>query len=98
MTKPFRFGVQLGGAIGLRVRDKRAIEDLGYSTLFMPDHFEKSSCRYPDRDGGRGHHDAEDRRVVFDNDYKHPATLRRNGRRSICSPTGGSSSASARAG
>ena len=49
MTKPFRFGVQLGGAESATAwRDKaRKIEDLGYSTLFMPDHFGEELAPMP---------------------------------------------------
>src|SRR5437764_76120 len=41
MTKPFRFGVQTAKAAdGKAWRDQaRQIEDLGYSTLWIPDHF-----------------------------------------------------------
>ena len=61
MTKPFRFGVQMsqvGSATAWR--DKaRKLEDLGYSTLFMPDHFGEELAPLPgDRDGGRAHDDA----------------------------------------
>ena len=47
MTKPFRFGVQIANATRpRRWRDKaRKLEDLGYSTLFMPDHFGDTSSR-----------------------------------------------------
>jgi probable F420-dependent oxidoreductase len=78
MAKPFRFGVQtsqLGSAASWR--DKaRKLEDLGYSTLFMPDHFGEELAPMPAiamaaastttlRVGS----------LVFDNDYKHPAIL-----------------------
>ena len=41
MTRPFRFAVQVSTApTGKAWRDKaRQVEDLGYSTLYMPDHF-----------------------------------------------------------
>jgi probable F420-dependent oxidoreductase len=78
MSKPFRFGVQvsqLGSSASWR--DKaRKLEDLGYSTLFMPDHFGEELAPLPAiamaaastttlRVGS----------LVFDNDYKHPAIL-----------------------
>jgi probable F420-dependent oxidoreductase len=75
---PFRFGVQLSKAeSGAAWRDTaRTIEDLGYSTLFIPDHFEDqfgplvaltvaaeatSSLRVGS--------------LVFGNDYRHPVVL-----------------------
>ena len=44
MTKPFRFGVQASGAFGSRqewVELARRVEDLGYSSLSLPDHFDE---------------------------------------------------------
>jgi probable F420-dependent oxidoreductase len=76
--RPFRFAVQLSGAHdGKSWRETaRKIEDLGYSTLFIPDHFgdqwgpmvaltvaaEATSAL---RVGS----------LVFDNDYRHPVVL-----------------------
>jgi probable F420-dependent oxidoreductase len=78
MTRPFRFGVQVSQAgSAAEWRDKvRKVEDLGYSTLFMPDHFGQELAPMPAiamaaaltttlRIGS----------LVFDNDYKHPAIL-----------------------
>ncbi len=78
MPGPFRFGVQVSqGESMADWRDKaRKIEDLGYSTLFMPDHFGQELAPMPAiamaaastttlRVGS----------LVFDNDYKHPAIL-----------------------
>ena len=78
--RPFRFGVQLAGAgDGDEWRDKaRRIEDLGYSTLFMPDHFGTqwaplvalttvAEATTTLRIGS----------LVFDNDYRHPVELAR---------------------
>jgi probable F420-dependent oxidoreductase len=79
-VRPFRFGVQLQGA-GDRDewRDKaRRIEDLGYSTLFIPDHFHSqwaplvaltaaAEATTTLRVGS----------LVFDNDYRHPVELAR---------------------
>src|SRR6476469_3043869 len=78
MTKPFRFGVQVAqGEAGSAVRDKaRKIEDLGYSTLFMPDHFGEELAPLPAIAMAAAH--TTTLRVgslVFDNDYKHPAIL-----------------------
>ena len=41
MAKPFTFGGQMGNATSAgEWRDKaRKLEDLGYATLYMPDHF-----------------------------------------------------------
>jgi probable F420-dependent oxidoreductase len=77
--RPFRFGVQLNGTGS----DSRAwaetakrVEDLGYSTATMPDHFTEQLAPMPAlmavadatttlRVGA----------LVFDNDYKHPVVL-----------------------
>ncbi len=76
--KPFRFGVQVaqvGSASGWR--DKaRKIEDLGYSTLFMPDHFGQELAPLPTIAMAAAH--TTTLRVgslVLDNDYKHPAIV-----------------------
>lgn len=71
----FRFGVQTSrAASGDAWREKaRKIEDLGYATLFVPDHFDDQFTPTPAlmaaaeatttlRVGG----------MVFDNDYRHP--------------------------
>jgi probable F420-dependent oxidoreductase len=78
MSKPFRFGVQVsqvGSAAGWR--DKaRKLEDLGFSTLFMPDHFGEELAPLPAIAMAAAH--TSTLRVgslVFDNDYKHPAIL-----------------------
>jgi probable F420-dependent oxidoreductase len=75
MAHKFRFGVQTSkAATGDAWREKaRKIEDLGYSTLFVPDHFDDQFTPTPAlmaaadatttlRIGG----------MVFDNDYRHP--------------------------
>lgn len=75
MPKKFRFAVQTSGAkSGEAWREKaRKIEDLGYSTLLIPDHFDDQLAPMPAmaaaaeatttlRVGG----------LVLDNDYKHP--------------------------
>ena len=76
--RPFRFGVQLSAAPdGKAWRDKaRQAEDLGYSTLFIPDHFDDqwaplvaltaaAEATTTLRVGS----------LVFDNDYRHPVEL-----------------------
>jgi len=78
MAHPFRFGVQRSGArSGDDWRAKaRKIEDLGYSSLLIPDHFDDQFAPMPAmtaaadatstlRVGG----------LVLDNDYKHPLVL-----------------------
>jgi probable F420-dependent oxidoreductase len=78
MTKPFRFGVQVSqmGASS-SWRDKaHKLEDLGYSTLFMPDHFGEELAPLPAIAMAAAY--TSTLRVgslVFDNDYKHPAIL-----------------------
>jgi probable F420-dependent oxidoreductase len=79
-VQPFRFAVQLSGAgEGAEWRAKaRQIEDLGYSTLFLPDHFgnqwaplvaltSAAEATTTLRVGS----------LVFDNDYRHPVMLAR---------------------
>ncbi len=77
-VRPFRFGVQVSGPADARgwVEQARKIEDLGYSTVTMPDHFTDQLAPMPAlsmaaavtatlRIGA----------LVFDNDYKHPVVL-----------------------
>jgi len=76
--KPFRFGVQVSQAGSAAAwRDKaRKLEDLGFSTLFMPDHFGPELAPLPAIAMAAAH--TTSLRVgslVFDNDYKHPAIL-----------------------
>src|SRR5438477_1548678 len=76
--KPFRFGVQVSQVDSASEwREKaRKMEDLGYSTLFMPDHFGEELAPLPAIAVAAAH--TTTLRVgslVFDNDYKHPAIL-----------------------
>jgi probable F420-dependent oxidoreductase len=78
MTKPFRFGVQISQAASAAAwRDKaRKLEDLGYSTLFMPDHFGEELAPLPAIAMAVAHTTTlKVGALVFDNDYKHPAIL-----------------------
>jgi probable F420-dependent oxidoreductase len=78
MPKPFRFGVQISDATGAAAwRDKaRKLEDLGYSTLFMPDHFGTELAPMPAIAMAAAHTTTlRIGALVFDNDYKHPAIL-----------------------
>jgi len=76
--RPFRFGVQLSAAPdGKAWRDKaRQAEDLGYSTLFIPDHFGDQWAPLVALTAA-----AEATTtlcvgsLVFDNDYRHPVEL-----------------------
>lgn len=76
--RPFRFGVQLSSATGAAAwRDRaRRAEDLGYSTVWMPDHFDDqwgpmvgltavAAATSTVRIGA----------LVFDNDYRHPGVV-----------------------
>lgn len=76
--RPFRFGVQLSSARDGRTWSDRAraAEDCGYSTLWMPDHFDEqwgplvgltaaAAATTTLRIGA----------LVFDNDYRHPGLL-----------------------
>jgi probable F420-dependent oxidoreductase len=78
MTRPFRFAVQTSSAPdGKAWRDKaRKIEDLGYSTLYIPDHF---GDQWGPIVGMTVAADATDSLIVgslvFDNDYRHPVVL-----------------------
>jgi probable F420-dependent oxidoreductase len=78
MPKPFRFGVQMATAASAGAwRDKaRKLEDLGYSTLFMPDHFGNELAPMPAIAMAAAHTTTlRIGALVFDNDYKHPAIL-----------------------
>ena len=73
--RPFRFGVQLANARNAAewAELARKAEDLGFSTLFMPDHFTDSLAPLPAMMAAA---DATDTLrvapLVLDNDYKHP--------------------------
>lgn len=76
--KPFRFAVQLSKAESPRAwRDlARKTEELGYSTLFMPDHFDDQFAPLVALTVAA--EATETLRVgslVFDNDYRHPLVL-----------------------
>ena len=78
MPKSFRFGVQISDATDAAAwRDKaRKLEDLGYSTLFMPDHFGNELAPMPAIAMAAAHSTTlKIGALVFDNDYKHPAIL-----------------------
>ena len=80
MARPhkFRFGVQTSRSASREewVAKARKIEDLGFSTLLMPDHFEDQYAPVPALMAAA---DATTTlrigTLVFDNDYKHPVVL-----------------------
>lgn len=78
MTKPFRFAVQTSYAPdGKSWRERaRQVEDLGYSTLYIPDHFGE---QFGPLVAMASAAEATDRlkvgALVFDNDYRHPLVL-----------------------
>jgi len=78
--RPFRFGVQVSAAVDAKAwsDQARAAEDLGYATLWMPDHLGEqwaplvgltaaATATTSIRIGA----------LVFDNDYRHPGLLAR---------------------
>jgi probable F420-dependent oxidoreductase len=77
-TRKFRFGVQLHSAPSGEewAAKARKAEDLGYSTLSMPDHFGEQLAPVPALMAAA---DATTSlrvgTLVFDNDYKHPLVL-----------------------
>ena len=76
--RPFRFGVQATGPADARgwVEQARRIEDLGYSTLSMPDHFTDQLAPMPALSAAAAATSTlRIGALVFDNDYKHPAVL-----------------------
>src|SRR5262249_34437976 len=79
MTKPFTFGVQMGNAgSAAEWRDKaRKVEELGYATLYMPDHFIDTALAPMPAMAMALAHTTRLRvcALVLDNDYKHPAIV-----------------------
>lgn len=78
MTKPFRFAVQTSSAPdGKAWRDKaRKIEDLGYSTLFIPDHFgDQWGPLVALTIAAEATQQLNVGTLVIDNDFRHPVVL-----------------------
>jgi probable F420-dependent oxidoreductase len=75
---PFRFAVQFSkAASGAAWRDAaRKVEGLGYSTLFMPDHFgDQYGPLVALTVAAEATTDLRVGSLVFDNDYRHPVVL-----------------------
>ena len=80
-TKPFRFGFQVRNAsTGSAWRElARKAEDRGFSTLFMPDHFDDAwSPTVPLTVAAEATSTLRVGALVFDNDYRHPLVLARD--------------------
>ena len=76
--RPFRFGVQLHTATDGPdwAAQARRAEELGYSTLFLPDHFGDQLAPVPAlMAAASATTDLRVGALVFDNDYKHPVVL-----------------------
>ncbi|MHB8375588.1 MAG: LLM class F420-dependent oxidoreductase [Dehalococcoidia bacterium] len=76
MPRPFRFGAQIARSREGWADTARKCEDVGYSTLFMPDHFDDQFAPMPALSVAAAV--TSKLRVgslVFDNDYKHPLIL-----------------------
>ena len=75
--RAFRFGVQLSGGTGTDwLGQVRQAEELGYSSVFVPDHFGDQLAPIPALTAAAAA--TTDLRVgslVFDNDYRHPVLL-----------------------
>lgn len=75
--RPFRFSVQLSGAAsGKEWRDKaRQVEDLGYTTLYIPDHFgDQWSPTIAMTIAAEATETLRVGALVYDVDYRHPIT------------------------
>src|SRR6266542_1484667 len=76
--RPFRFGVQEHRASSARAwrETARSVESLGYSTLYVPDHFGEQLGPIASLMAAA---DSTTRlrvgSLVFDNDYRHPVVL-----------------------
>lgn len=78
--RPFRFGLQVAHAADGRAwRDQaRAAEDLGYATLWMPDHLDDQWGPLVGLTAAAGATTVlRVGSLVFDNDFRHPALLAR---------------------
>lgn len=78
MTRPFRFGVQISKPLAERTwaDTARHIEQLGYSSLLLPDHFGDQLAPVPAMAAAAAvTTELKVGALVFDNDYRHPVVL-----------------------
>ncbi len=73
----FRFGVQLARASSRKewLEKVRKAQDLGYTTIFMPDHFHEQLAPLPALVAVAENSNVRIGTLVLDNDYKHPVVL-----------------------
>ena len=78
VARPFRFGAQVSDARPGEAWAElaRKLEDGGYSTLFMPDHFNDQAAPVPALTwAAAATSDLRVGSLVLDNDYRHPVVL-----------------------
>ena len=78
MTRPFRFGAQVADVKPGKAWAElaRKLEDGGYSTLFVPDHFDDQVAPLPAMTwAAAATSGLRVGSLVFDNDFKHPVVL-----------------------
>jgi probable F420-dependent oxidoreductase len=75
--RKFRFGVQVAAATSRKdwLEKIRRIEDLGYTSVFMPDHFGEQLAPLPALVAAAENSNLRIGTLVLDNDYKHPVVL-----------------------
>ena len=75
--RKFRFGVQIANATSRKdwLEKARKAEDIGYSTIFMPDHFGDQLGPVPALMTIAENSNLRIGTLVLDNDYKHPVVL-----------------------
>jgi len=78
VSRPFRFGAQVADVKGGKewADLARKLEDGGYSTLFVPDHFDDQVAPLPAMTwAAAATTELRVGALVFDNDFKHPVVL-----------------------
>jgi probable F420-dependent oxidoreductase len=75
--RKFRFGIQIANATSRKdwLEKTRKASDLGYSSMFMPDHFGDQLGPVPALMTVAENSDLRVGTLVLDNDYKHPVVL-----------------------